>query len=537
MANTENITLPELPKAPATEEAAVDTSELDVLNSISIAATAMLSVLSLQSFMNESTSKRTIIALDGINSGIGNLNELITPISAFYTEQGEGSPVSSGLGGGAMDGATTGLDEPTKGKIIKEGAGGIMGLLGAIFGKVFSGGTLVAGASGLAVLFHKQLSDFLANELKYLFEDVDWMDSFNWESISSSLVLGGAVAAVFGWPAAIAAVIWQQLGLNDLLTEDGRQKIMDELKAMTVPQQALEGAKYGLGVGGAVAATWVTAKKFFGIGSSKPTAGVTPVSGVANFADDVANVTDDQLKRANLYRNQGGGINKIGGGAASSAEVFAARSSTVLGRGAGLLGTVVSRAALPLAAGLSAYDGYTGITATNEALAAGEITQREASRERMGTIGEVGGEFAGALGGAAIGTAIFPVIGTAIGGAIGYWLGGKGGEMAADALSDALDSAVRPERAVPDVPTVIYGIEPQDTVPIIPTSEGSTFESTNTLQDQAAQTDKAVASATYNSQNISRNTMIDNSSRTGVTTKFMSGPSQPLGSQRNYLFG
>jgi hypothetical protein len=86
----------------------------------------------------------------------------------------------------------------------------------------------------------------------------------------------------------------------------------------------------------------------------------------------------------------------------------------------------------------------------NAAEKSGEITEKQADKEKAqaygGTAGGVAGGLGGMYGGAALGTLIFPGVGTVIGGllggALGSWLGGKGGVAIADAVTGSTDEAI-----------------------------------------------------------------------------------------------
>jgi hypothetical protein len=121
----------------------------------------------------------------------------------------------------------------------------------------------------------------------------------------------------------------------------------------------------------------------------------------------------------------GGGGGKTGGGlkgAMGSASKFAK-----LGGAAGAL-----------IGGASLYNSFGDI---NDKVKAGKMSEEEASREKTGAVGEVGGGMAGGIAGAAAGAAIgsvVPVIGTIIGGLIGGALGSYGGSSLGKSAADAL---------------------------------------------------------------------------------------------------
>ena len=120
----------------------------------------------------------------------------------------------------------------------------------------------------------------------------------------------------------------------------------------------------------------------------------------------------------------GGGGGKGGGlkGAMGSASKFAK-----LG---GAAGAVIG--------GASLYNSFGDI---NDKVKSGKMTEEEASKEKAGAVGEVGGGMAGGIAGAAAGAAIgsvVPVIGTLIGGLIGGALGSYGGSSLGKSAADAL---------------------------------------------------------------------------------------------------
>lgn len=134
----------------------------------------------------------------------------------------------------------------------------------------------------------------------------------------------------------------------------------------------------------------------------------------------------------------GSGIMDLAGDLMGKGKGKIAGAATKAGgllRGAGSL---VSKAAVPLAVGASIIGGgvtaYQGYTAASEAEAKGEITKEEATVKKSGAVGEgvgqAAGGVAGALKGAALGAAVgsaIPVVGTAIGGVVGAAIGGLGG--------------------------------------------------------------------------------------------------------------
>jgi len=109
------------------------------------------------------------------------------------------------------------------------------------------------------------------------------------------------------------------------------------------------------------------------------------------------------------------------------------------------VGRGVMRFGAPLAIAGAMYEGYQGYSEANERLAAGEITNNEATVEKSeaigGAVGGGGGALAGAAAGAAIGSVV-PIVGTAIGGliggAIGYWAGSKGGQMIGEQIGNVI---------------------------------------------------------------------------------------------------
>ena len=121
----------------------------------------------------------------------------------------------------------------------------------------------------------------------------------------------------------------------------------------------------------------------------------------------------------------GGGGGKTGGGlkgAMGSASKFAK-----LGGAAGAM-----------IGGVSLYNSFGDI---NDKVKAGKMSEEEASREKTGAVGEVGGGMAGGIAGAAAGAAIgsvVPVIGTLIGGLIGGAIGSYGGSSLGKSAADAL---------------------------------------------------------------------------------------------------
>ena len=121
----------------------------------------------------------------------------------------------------------------------------------------------------------------------------------------------------------------------------------------------------------------------------------------------------------------GGGGGKTGGGlkgAMGSASKFAK-----LGGAAGAM-----------IGGVSLYNSFGDI---NDKVKAGKMSEEEASKEKTGAVGEVGGGMAGGIAGAAAGAAIgsvVPVIGTLIGGLIGGALGSYGGSSLGKSAADAL---------------------------------------------------------------------------------------------------
>ena len=121
----------------------------------------------------------------------------------------------------------------------------------------------------------------------------------------------------------------------------------------------------------------------------------------------------------------GGGGGKTGGGlkgAMGSASKFAK-----LGGAAGAM-----------IGGVSLYNSFGDI---NDKVKSGKMSEEEASKEKTGAVGEVGGGMAGGIAGAAAGAAIgsvVPVIGTLIGGLIGGALGSYGGSSLGKSAADAL---------------------------------------------------------------------------------------------------
>lgn len=92
-----------------------------------------------------------------------------------------------------------------------------------------------------------------------------------------------------------------------------------------------------------------------------------------------------------------------------------------------------------------AYEGYQSYTEADEALAAGEITENQATVAKSGAVGNTAGGVGGAAAGAAAGAlagSIVPGIGTAIGGlvggALGYWAGSEGGELVGEMIGEEL---------------------------------------------------------------------------------------------------
>jgi len=92
-----------------------------------------------------------------------------------------------------------------------------------------------------------------------------------------------------------------------------------------------------------------------------------------------------------------------------------------------------------------AYEGYSAYTEADAALAAGEITENQATVAKSGAVGTTAGGLGGAAAGAAAGAlagSVVPVVGTAIGGlvggAIGYWAGSAGGEAVGEMIGEEL---------------------------------------------------------------------------------------------------
>jgi hypothetical protein len=95
-------------------------------------------------------------------------------------------------------------------------------------------------------------------------------------------------------------------------------------------------------------------------------------------------------------------------------------------------------AAGALIGGASLYSSFGDI---NDKVKAGKMSEEEASKEKKGAVGEVGGGMAGGIAGAAAGAAIgsvVPVIGTLIGGLVGGALGSYGGSSLGKSAADAL---------------------------------------------------------------------------------------------------
>ena len=121
----------------------------------------------------------------------------------------------------------------------------------------------------------------------------------------------------------------------------------------------------------------------------------------------------------------GGGGGKTGGGlkgAMGSASKFA--------KFGGAAGALIGGASL-----------YSSFGDINDKVKSGKMTEEEASKEKTGAVGEVGGGMAGGIAGAAAGAAIgsvVPVIGTLIGGLIGGALGSYGGSSLGKSAADAL---------------------------------------------------------------------------------------------------
>jgi hypothetical protein len=130
------------------------------------------------------------------------------------------------------------------------------------------------------------------------------------------------------------------------------------------------------------------------------------------------------------------------------------------------------------AVGSGAYDAYTGVSQANEDLAAGRITESEASQARGAAVGGGVGGAGGAIAGAAIGAAagsFVPIVGTAIGaavgGAAGYFAGSRVGQTVGEAgvrayqgIRDAVGGS-RPSAGGGQTPRISSGTQPRITRP------------------------------------------------------------------------
>jgi hypothetical protein len=111
---------------------------------------------------------------------------------------------------------------------------------------------------------------------------------------------------------------------------------------------------------------------------------------------------------------------------------MSSKAKGALGKAASVGGKILNAAAVPLTVGMEGYQSYEEYQAAEEARQKGEITQKEADKQKTsavtggvgGVAGALGGAQAGALGGAALGTMILPGVGTAIGGVLGGIGGG-----------------------------------------------------------------------------------------------------------------
>ena len=143
---------------------------------------------------------------------------------------------------------------------------------------------------------------------------------------------------------------------------------------------------------------------------------------------------------------EAGLLGKLMGGAGGAAEAGGAEAGVLgkllggAGKAAGVVGKVASKAALPIAAAASLYEGVTGWMGADAQQKAGKINEQQANKQKGKAVGGaatgLAAGIAGAEGGAALGTILLPGIGTVagglIGGAAGYfggsWLGGMAGE-------------------------------------------------------------------------------------------------------------
>jgi len=155
------------------------------------------------------------------------------------------------------------------------------------------------------------------------------------------------------------------------------------------------------------------------------------LNGIAQIliATGLAYLAYQKLRAAREAAGQiptGGSSGGAGGGGAKGAMGAASKFAKIGGAAGALIG------------GASLYSSFGDI---NDKVKSGKMSEEEASKEKTGAVGEVGGGMAGGLAGAAAGAAIgsvVPVIGTAIGALIGGALGSYGGSSLGKSAADAL---------------------------------------------------------------------------------------------------
>lgn len=177
------------------------------------------------------------------------------------------------------------------------------------------------------------------------------------------------------------------------------------------------------GVGGGEMISDAKAKEL-GLEKPKPTTVIEPVIEPKPVAEPAPKPVVEPAPGA-------GAAEKGAAGVVEEASM-SSKAKGALGKAASVGGKILNAAAVPLTVGIEGYQSYEEYQAAEEARQKGEITQKEADKQKTGAVtggvggvaGALGGAQAGALGGAALGTMILPGVGTAIGGVLGGIGGG-----------------------------------------------------------------------------------------------------------------
>lgn len=174
-------------------------------------------------------------------------------------------------------------------------------------------------------------------------------------------------------------------------------------------------------------------------------AGILAFKGLGGVGGFAKNITSALTKGMG---NWGSKMLNVLKGAPSTASTVANTARTGSRATSALkgLGRFATKAAAPVAAAMTVYEGFQHASQGRERaeanLAEGKISEQEASRRKTQATAEGTGKSAGGLGGAAlgaaIGTFILPGIGTAVGGMIGAWLGSEAGEEIGGAIGEKM---------------------------------------------------------------------------------------------------